>query len=449
MTRSTQASKGRRRLAGFSILVLVAGATLIPAASVAAADPAAMVVDWNRYAVEALSNPLPTAVPAPPVPGAMLPPPVAAVHLAIVQGAVYDAVNAIDRGHEPYLRQLRSASKKASKAAAAATAAHHVLVGLARGTTGVSLLPASVKTRLDDQYTASLADIADGVAERNGIRIGAAAAKAMLADRATDGRYGTDNFTPGTLVGQWRFTPPDNANDPNGWVRSVDPFTLTSVSQFRTAGPLALTSSEYAAEYDEVRLKGALTGSTRSDEETAVALFHSGNPFVMMNRGMRDIAAARGLSLAAQARLLAMTSMSSADGAIGCWDSKNAWSFWRPITAINDTADDGNTATEPQAGWAPLRPNPPYPDEPSGYNCFSGAMMHAARNYFGTDAITFQLTSTLTSTTRTYTSFTSVLVETINARVWNGLHFRTADVHGALLGEHVANWVAAHFFGPR
>ena len=203
MARSRHGSKARRWLAGFTALVLAAGATLIPAVSVAAATPDNTVVAWNRYAVEALSNPLETATPRPNVPGAGLPPPVASSHLAMVQAAVYDAVNAIDRGHTPYLSGLPRPSRFASKAAAAATAAHHVLVGLTRGNTTTLLLPAGVRTRLDNLYNAKIRAIRASAAKRNGIRIGAAVAAAMLSNRATDGRFGTDTFTPGSAPGQW------------------------------------------------------------------------------------------------------------------------------------------------------------------------------------------------------------------------------------------------------
>jgi hypothetical protein len=141
-----------------------------------------------------------------------------------------------------------------------------------------------------------------------------------------------------------------------------------------------------------------------------------------------------------------MSSMSSADAAIGCWDDKAHYSFWRPITAIREAAADGNEATEPQADWLPLFDSPPYPDHPSGYNCFAAAMMQAARNFFRTDTVTFDLTSSLTGTTRTYTRFSAVLVDTIEGRLCNGFHFRTPDVHGALLGQNVANWVTGNFF---
>jgi hypothetical protein len=451
MARSRHGSRARRWLAGFTVVVLVLGATLIPATSVAAVTPDNTVIAWNRYAVEALSNPVETSSPRPVVPGAGLTPPVASIHLAMVQGAVYDAVNAIDRGHTPYLAGLPRASTLASKAAAAATAAHNVLVGLTRGPTTTPLLPAGVRTRLDNLYNAKIRNIRASSAKRNGIRIGAAVAAAMLRNRANDGRYGTDTFTSRTGVGQWQVTPPSNAVDPNGWVRSVRPFTLVRASQFRTAGPISLTGLQYAAEFNEVKLKGAATGSTRTPTETEVAMFHSGDPLIMLNRGLRQIAAARGLSIVRQARLFAMSSMSSADGLIGCWDSKWAWSFWRPITAIRDTpdgGDDGNAGTVADPNWAPLRPNPPYPDEPSGYNCFSWSFMSAVKRYFATDRISFQLTSTLTGTTRSYTRVSTVLQEALDARVWNGLHFRTADNHAALLGQKVAGWVGTRYFKP-
>jgi PAP2 superfamily len=450
MARSRHGSKARRWLAGFTTLVLILGATLIPATSVAAVTPDNTVIAWNRHAVEALSNPLETATPRPNVPGAGLTPPVAAIHLAMVQGAVYDAVNAIDRGHTPYLAHLPSASRFASKAAAAATAAHHVLVGLTRGPTTTLLLPAGVRTRLDNLYNAKIRNIRNGAAKRNGIRIGAAVAAAMLANRATDGRYGTDTFTQRFGVGQWRVAP-GGVVDPNGWVRSVRPFTLVRASQFRSAGPLALSSVQYGIEYNEVKTKGGApgtTGLTRTPAETEVALFHSGDPLIMLNRGLRQIAAARGLSIVRQARLFVMATMSSADGAIGCWDSKWAHSNWRPITAIRDTADDGNGATFTDPAWTPLRPTPPYPDVPSGYNCFAWSYMSAVKRYFATDNIRFSLTSTLTLTTRSYTRVSTVLQEALDGRVWNGLHFRMADNQGALLGQKVAGWIARNYFKP-
>ena len=444
MTRSTQGRRARRWLAGLTVLVLVAAAALIPSASVLAAAPTNAVLDWNRYAVEALSNPLPTAVPTPPVPGAGLTPPVASIHLAMVQGAVYDAVNAIDRGHEPYLDDLPSARRSASKSAAAATAAHDVLVGLRNGSARV--LPQVVIDRLDSLYAASLAKVNNNTNKTRGITIGAAVAEEMLEERAGDGRFGPFRFTPGSLVGEWR--PTSGVNDPNAWVARVRPFTLKSPSQFRTRGPLDLASAKYAKEFNEVKRMGVATGSGRTDAQTLQARFFSANPLPMMNGAFREIAATRGLSLTQDARLFGMTSMAGADALIGCWDDKAYWNFWRPVTAIQEAEHDGNPATSTQDGWAPLLLTPPYPDHPSGYNCYTAAMMYTAKAFFGTDRISFVLASPATMTTRTYKRFTAVPKDTINARIWLGIHFRTPDVQGAGLGKKVASWVAKHYFEP-
>jgi hypothetical protein len=440
MEHSRQKSRVRHWLAAVTALVLVA-ALVIPGASVAAAVPRGnAVLDWNQYAVEALGNPLPTAIPAPLVPGAGMTPPVASIHLAMVQGAVYDAVNAIDRSHTPYLRHLPSARRSASKTAAAVTAAHHVLVGL------VPALPQVVKDRLDTLYAASLAKVRNGLAKTRGVRIGAAVARIMLARRADDGRYVASPFPVGTLAGEWRPTPPAFITDPFSWVAKVRPFTLRRNSQFRTAGPLDMTSAQYATEFNEVKSLGAAVGSTRTLEQTELGRFYSVNPMPMEYRALREIAAARRLSIAQSARLFAMSSMATADALIGCWDDKAHWLFWRPITAIQEAANDDNPATAPQADWMSFLPNPPYPDHPSGYNCFTAAMMYTARAFFRTDRITFQLTSAVTMTTRTYTRFSAVLTDTINARIYLGIHFRTPDVQGAGLGRRTANWVATHYF---
>lgn len=430
----------RRRRHRWRVLVATVGLALatgvIPAASAGAAEPTTAVLDWNAHAVAALTNPG-TATP----PGAGQSPTVSAVHLAMVQIAVYDALNAIAGGYQPYLDGLPSAARSASQGAAAATAAHHVLVGI------VPALPQAVRDSLDASYAASLAGIPGSQAKTDGIAIGAAAAAAMLADRANDGRYSSFSFTAGTDPGDWRPVLPAFASDPFAWVAKVRPFTLKSASQFRTAGPYPLTSAEYAAEFAEVKAYGAATGSSRSQAQTDLARFFSAAPGGFLNRALRELAARRGLAPAAQARLLAQTSVAGADSLIGCWDDKVHWSFWRPITAIREAANDGNPATTAQADWLPLFANPPYPDHPSGYNCYSAGMMISAARFFGTNRMTFSLTSPATGTTRTYRQFNAVLRDTVNARLYMGIHFRNPDEQGVWLGRHVALWVDRNFFG--
>jgi hypothetical protein len=359
----------------------------------------------------------------------------------MVQGAVYDAVNAIDRGHRPYLRGLPSAPRNASKRAAAATAAHHVLVGI------VPALPAAVVTNLNTLYATSLGQIPNGKPKTAGIAIGAATAAAMLKARANDGRYVPHAFVIGTHVGEWRPELPAFVSDPFAWVAKVRPFTLTRNSQFRTAGPDALSSADYARDYNEVKALGGVT-SSRTAAQTDLARFYSTNPLPMLNRTLRDAAVQEKLSLTQTSRLLALSSFSGADALINCWDDKEHWSFWRPITAIHQAADDNNPATAPQADWAPLLPTPPYPDQPSGYNCYAAALMYTADHFFRGDKVTVSLTSPallVTQPTRTYARFTAVLKDTIDARIFLGIHFRQPDVAGARLGKRVANWVEGHF----
>jgi hypothetical protein len=414
--------------------VVVAASIVIPAASASAAEPTDMVLEWNLNAVVTIHN-APTATP----PGLGQAPPASGLQLAIVHLAIYDAVNAIDGGHRPYLAGLHAAPG-ASQAAAAATAAHHALVGL---------VPASlpqVTTSLDGLYATSLSRINDGQAKTDGIAVGAAAASAILANRAGDGRFGPRTFVPGTEPGQWRLVPPLNLNV-FSWVGDVLPFSLNSAGQLRTAAPPALDSAQYATEFNEVKALGAQTGSSRTDAQNALASFIVSNPVVLVNRMYRELAAARHLTTAQQARLFAMGTVSAADAFIACWDNKNHWSSWRPQTAIREAANDGNPATIADPAWSSLFPTPGYPDNPSGYNCLAGSMMHAAKAFFGTDFVAFDLTAPGLPV-RHYTRFTDYVRDAIEGRILTGFHFRHADVNGAWIGKKAAQWVAKHEFAP-
>ena len=423
----------RRWLAAANVLALVVLLTGVPVSGVAAAEPTDMVIQWNANAVVTIHN-APTATP----PGIGHAPPHSVIDLAMVQTAVYDAVNAIDGTHQPYLAGLEAPST-ASRAAAAAQAAHDVLVGLTPAT-----LP-QVVVSLDAMLAASLLSIPNGTAENDGIEVGAAAAAAMLANRVGDGRTGTRTFPIGTLPGEWRPVPP-LSNNVFSYVGDVRPFALKSNSQLRTEGPPALDSAQYAAEFNEVKALGAQVGDSRTDAQDLLANFIVVNPVPIVNRMFRELAAARGLSTSQQARLFAMSSMSGADALIACWNNKNFYHFWRPQTAIQLAADDGNPATEADASWLSLFPTPGYPDSPSGYNCFAAASMHSAIAFFGTDKIAFELKGPVL--TRSYSRFTGYIRDAIEGRILTGFHFRTADVDGAWIGKKAAQWLAKHEFGP-
>jgi len=431
MTRARQRSIVSLWLSIPMAIALIAVSILVPATA-AAREPTDMVLEWNINAVNAIGN-APTATP----PGLGQPPPLQPIHIAMVHGAIYDAVMAIVDTHEPYLDGL-NARRSSSQAAAVAAAARGVLVGLA------SASPA-VTASVDGLYATSLAKIRDGKAKDRGIAVGQAAAAAMLADRVGDGRFGTYMFPVGTRPGQWRLVPPLNANS-FGWVSLVTPFTLRSQDQFRIGAPFALTSADYAREFNEVKRLGGAS-STRTPAQARLASWASVSPVPMVNRGLRDIATKRHLSTSQQARLFVMTSMSAADTLIACWENKDHWRFWRPQTAIQEAASDGNPATVADPSWTSLIPTPGYPDPPSGFNCFVSGSMNAARAYFGTNRMTFDLTSIgATPVTRRYTKFSGPINDAIDGRVLVGLHFRRADVQGAWLGKNVASWLSTHYF---
>ena len=445
---SFSATARRRWLAGLSVLVLVAAIGPIPAA-VTAAEPSNMVLTWNENAVNVTSQPAAAR-------GLAQGPPLSALHVAMVHGAIYDAVNAIDGGHEPYLPGL-SAPETASQAAAVAQAAHDVLYGITPATN------TDVRSRIDELLTASLDLIDPGQAKTDGIEIGARAAAAMLEARDGDGRGDVEPWVPSNDVGAWRLVPgaPAPAQNVAGQFATVEPLTLASPDQFPTEGPPAVTSEQYAAEFNEVKALGAQVGSSRTQAQTLMAGFFTANPLFFYNAGLRDIVRPRGLSNSDQARLFVMTSMGGADALISCWSNKREWSAWRPQTAIREAANDGNPLTEPDSEWLSLFATPGYPDEPSGYNCYTGGFWQSVRYFFGTDRMAFSLTSPgvaanaaignpigVPGSTRQYARFTDVIDDTIDGRILNGFHFRTADVHGAWIGKKTAQWINANFFGP-
>ena len=397
------------------------------------------MTDWNGYASTAI------------VANAGQPPPVAVLSFAMVQGAVYDAVNAIDRGHRPYLVEP-PATPTASKDAAAATAAFDVLVGLFP-TQRITLQP------LYDTSLAAVEDTPPG-AKAAGIATGEAAATAMLAARADDGRFGP--FTPvvGTTPGIWRPTPPLFQQDPAPWVGNVRPFVVPDVEMLRTDGPNGLTSRAYAKDFNEIKRIGALNSTTRTPDETDAAIFWQDHAFAFWNRVFRTLAVSRQLDLVDSARLFAAGNLAAADGAIGCWNDKYHWKFWRPITAIREAATDGNRATEADPTWTPLFDpstpvaappalvTPPFPEHPSGHNCAAGSIVQTLRYFFGTDRVGFSASSNKSGTTRTFHRLSDALEENINARVWAGIHFRTADLQGARLGNKVARYLHKHYLQP-
>jgi hypothetical protein len=397
------------------------------------------VTDWNLIASNAI------------VVTALQPPPVSVLHFAMVHGAVYDAVNAIDRGHQPYLVQPPS-NPTDSKEAATATAAFRVLMGLFPDQAG-TLQP------IYDAYIAALPDDPPG-SKAAGVAIGEATASAMLAARMNDGRFGpTPTPYPSPAPpGIWVPTPPSFATDPAAWVGNVRPFIVPNAQMLRTDGPNALTSLEYAEDFNEVKELGSLTSITRTPDQTDAAIFWQDQAMALWNRIFRTLAADQNLNIVDSARLFAMENLAAADALIGCWNDKYYYWFWRPITAIREADTDGNPATEADPAWLPLFDpttpvcnlpslvTPPFPDHPSGHSCATSAFVYTLQNFFGTDRIGFSAFSNKSCTTRSFDRFSHALREIIDARVWAGIHFRTADTQGAVLGKRVAHYLKKHYF---
>jgi hypothetical protein len=418
-----------------SLAVGAAQASAAP--EVAAVDP---VSEWNLNATTALLAAGPTAH-------------AVSLSFAMVHGAIYDAVNGIERSHQPYL-VMPQAHPGDSKEAAVATAAYRVLVAVVPSSQTAAL------ANLATQYDAALAAVPAGAAKDGGIAAGEAAASAMLAARTNDGRNPTTPFpfVFGTTPGAWRISPPLTAPDPTPWVANVKPFLVPNAEMFRTKGPNKLTSKAYADDLNEVKSLGSFSSMTRTADQTNAAIFwQTPGPY---NGVMRSLSARLGLTTSQSARLFAMVSLAGADGAIGCWNDKYHWNFWRPIDAIRLAETDGNPATEADAAWRPLfdpttattppLATPNFPDHPSGHSCISSAMLNVMKQFFGTDKIAFDVVSIrfagTPAQTRHFERFSGALKEIIDARVWGGIHFRTADEQGAKLGKAVAKWAQKHYF---
>jgi hypothetical protein len=402
---------------------LAAALAAVAALTAPAVGSADTVTQWNQNAANALYV------------TAAQPPNVSVLHMAMVQGAVYDAVNAIDGGRAGYLLTSRVATPTDSKDAAAATAAYKVLV---------SIVPIQ-QPALQALYNASLAGIPDGTAKTRGIAVGDAAATAMIAARTGDGRFGTPGFLTGTTPGAWRPVLPAFGNDPNAWTKDVKPFLLERASQFRSSGPYDLDSRKYARDFAEVKAMGSASSTTRTADQTQAALYWAENPPRTWNRIFNSLSMARGLSLSDNARLFAELYLTAADALIAMWDEKAHYSFWRPITAIREAHTDGNDATSRDENWLPLVANPPYPEHPSGHLGLSGSICKTLQQFFGTDKLEWSDTN-VAGRTRSYSRVSDAVEEIVDLRVWSGLHFRKADEDAERIGRRIAKYRATHYF---
>ena len=255
--------------------------------------------------------------------------------------------------------------------------------------------------------------------------------------------------------GVWRPTPPGFAPFFDPWLGQIDPLVLDSLSQFRPGPPPAIASELYVKEFEEIRDYGVKTGSLRGFTETQTALFFSDAGLGPMQAALRELVSRPGqvLDISDSARLFAAVDLSVADAIGAAWEGKLHYGWWRPVTAILLADDDGNPETTAVAGWEPLITTPPYPDWPSGLCNNIGAVSTALSRLNANGLVDLKITSVAAGMggdpiTRHYLDAATIQQDCIDARVWSGIHFRTADKVAIQMGTQVANWALDHYFAP-
>jgi hypothetical protein len=302
----------------------------------------------------------------------------------------------------------------------------------------------------------SLGAIASGPAAEHsksiqrGIEWGQTVADAIWTWRNTDG-FDTvlPPFTGGAAVGEWRPTPPGFVPGLFHQLAITTPWVIESPSQFRSPGPPALTSLQYKTDYDETLSKGRKTSLTRTTDETNFSLFWaSTNPASYWDPVAISLAGQRHFKTSKTSRILAHLNLALADAAIGCWEANYVYDFWRPVTAIPLGGTDGNPDTAADPTWEPLIVTPGFPEYPSGHSCVSGAAGRILTHYFGDHTPVTVTSNTLPGVTRQFPSIAAALEEVKSARVFAGIHFRTACNDGQSLGIGVADYILAHSLLP-
>jgi hypothetical protein len=404
--------------------LLVIGSSALPAT-------ADVVTDWNSTTQAVIG-----------IGAATRPTPSALLDFAMVHIAMHDAIQAFQQRFESYNAPIEGAS--GSPIAAAAKAARDVLV---------NRFPAQAAS-IEATFQSFLS--ANGLTPTDpGVEVGAQAAMRIIDRRANDGSFppNPEVFTGCTAPGQWRPTQPAFAPMSAPWFGAVAPFALKdSEGLLPEPPPPHLTSSAYAKAYNEVKAFGARVNSSRTPEQTDISYFYTDNFFNQMNRAVQAIAAAHLSDIGDSARLFALANMAAADAVMSSWNAKRHYNFWRPSTAILEGDYDGNPYTDGDPAWLPLVNEPPYPDYTSGANSVTGAFMRSLALFFGDDSpFMFSLTSNAANVvqrTRTYSRFSAVADDVVEARIYLGIHFRFADVVARKQGKQAANRTFSHVLRP-
>ncbi len=355
---------------------------------------------------------------------------------AIVQLAVFEAVNAIVGDYDPYLGTI-AAPPGASPDAAAVTAAHRTLV---------ALVPLNAVT-LDVLRANSLSMIPDGQSKDDGIAVGEAAAAALLALRANDGAGAVVPYTPGTDPGDWQPTPPAflTALLP-GWGQ-VTPFGMHDGAQFRLSPPPPIHTGVFARDYNEVKKIGAVNSPDRPQDRTDVARFYALQSAVQVwNPAARQASAAQGKNLSENARDFALLAMAICDASIASFDTKYFYNYWRPVTAIRAGDTDDNHKTDPDPSWLPLIATPPFPSYPSAHATLGGAARKVLEKVNGKSQHSITLTTpALPGVVLNYSTWKEMTDDIDDARVFGGIHYRFDQTAGTLQGRRVGTYILQNY----
>jgi hypothetical protein len=398
--------------------ILLVGSLLVSLYGAVRAD---VIADWNEKAVNAGNTARVGNFPT-------------ARAIAMVHLAMFEALNSIEPRYTPYRARL-SPDPEASREAAAASAAHAVLVGV---------YPEQAP-ELDKALQASLSAVMDGSPKTQGVQIGQQAGAAILAERSNDGLNAPNSYRPFTVAGKYVPTVL-----PIGWtVVGVKPFSLKSGNQLRPPAPYSLKSAQWATDFNEVKRMGAKTGSGRTAEQTDIARFWEQTGPATYNPVVRQLSAAKGLGILDNARLFALFSMATADASIAIFDAKYTYNFWRPVTAIRNADLDGNNATERDPTWEPMIATPMHPEYPCAHCISQGSAASVLEAFFGDAVPAFTMTSTTASgVTRKFSRLSDYVNEVVNARVYDGVHYRTSGEVGAAMGRKNGQHAVQNYLKP-
>jgi len=420
--------------------------SLCASPSVAVTGPDA-VTRWNEHLV-AVTTP----------PAVNRPNPEIAVVAAYMHIAMYDAISSIDGDYTPFVTRVTNVPAGASRETAAIEAAYRMAI-YAYPVVGPF---SSLAAQFTAFYTAEMAAIPSSQSKTDGMAVGLAAANGLISNRQGDGfranvPYAFLPLSPGV----YQKTPgPDGTiatytGPATPWMKQFRPFAIFTPDQFRADPPPSLDSAQWAADYNEVKAFGAASTlpNSRSAEQEEIGLFYGAiNAMLQVQRNLQRVAMDQDLTadLGTSSRFMAQAAVTLSDTFVGCWDSKYTYNFWRPVTAIQNGDIDGNDATDADPIWMPQIVTPTHPEYPSAHGCGTSAYAHAIEYFFGTKRLPggITLTGAAGHPDRHFDSTDEIIKEIIDARVYNGVHYRTSVVEGTVLGRKVAQWVAKFYFQP-